>query len=195
MLSIGADYGLMACPGCAPIACFVWSCAEAAQAFDMSGTRRAIALGACGLLLAGCSFTLGNLFSDFSGPSKTLQVQSAPPGAVATASVGPSCQTPCALDLPAWGDFTLTFTLDGFVPQIVPIKYQRPEALIDQTAGFIPNPVTVALEPLPSPPPEPPPPPPPKKKPKPATARVAPQPPPPASAFPPPPPPLLPQQR
>jgi hypothetical protein len=152
---------------------------------------RAIWAGlACALALGGCA----SWMPDLSGGPVTVQLraESDPPGAEARASTGQTCRTPCAMAVPATGNFTVTFSAPGFVAQTVPVQVHGPsDPRSDPNAGYgtdiEPNPVSVALEPAPPPKPvrrKPPP----RKRP-PAPPRAARVPPPAASAPPPPPPP------
>lgn len=129
---------------------------------------RAIVSAICGLGLAGCSAGNSNLpnlnvptIDLFDPPSAaTLTIESNPPGAEARPSSGGLCRTPCALPVPLNEGFTVTYTLDGYLPQTVSVRSIRPEksALIDMTpARLDPNPVMAELQPAPPPPPEPPP--------------------------------------
>ena len=91
------------------------------------------------------------------GPSGSpLRLDSDPPGAEARTSLGPSCRTPCTVTVPANNDFTVTFTLPGFVPQSVPVEVRSMNARWDPDMSlppaFSPDPVEVALEPAPPPP-------------------------------------------
>ena len=124
-----------------------------------------IAAAMCGLALESCSNSnLPNLnvptIDLFDPPSTaTLTIESNPPGAEARPSSGGFCRTPCALPVPLNEGFTVTYTLDGYLPQTVSVRSIRPEksALIDMTpARLDPNPVLAELQP--APPPEPPPP-------------------------------------
>jgi len=124
-----------------------------------------IAAAMCGLALESCSNSnLPNLnvptIDLFDPPSTaTLTIESNPPGAEARPSSGGFCRTPCALPVPLNEGFTVTYTLDGYLPQTVSVRSIRPEksALIDMTpAQLDPNPVLAELQP--APPPEPPPP-------------------------------------
>jgi len=130
---------------------------------------RAIAAAACGLALEGCSAVNSNLpnlnvpnIDLFDPPSSaTLTIQSNPPGAEARPSSGGLCRTPCELPVPLNDGFTVTYTLDGYLPQTVPVRSIPPQksALIDMTpARLEPNPVMAQLEPAPPPPPPEPPP-------------------------------------
>jgi hypothetical protein len=157
----------------------------------MNGTRRrqetavnrtrAIAVAACGLALAGCS----SLSLNFEPEEASLTIDSAPPGAEARASNGGVCRTPCTLSVSGADDFTVTYTLDGYVPQTVPVRSIQPlrSAMVDLTPPRLdPNPVFAQLEPAPPPPP-PPNPPPVKRRQRPQT--TVPAQPPPALPYPP----------
>jgi hypothetical protein len=111
----------------------------------------------------------------FGAQQVTVAVESDPPGADAKASAGGACRTPCSLSLQASGDFTISVSLNGYLPKSVPVKVLPPEDPrfaaegAAQGARVDPNPVFVELEKAP-----PPPAPPAKKRPakKPATARA-----------------------
>jgi hypothetical protein len=117
-----------------------------------------------GLALASCSGVSSNLPISYLLPAPaeaTLTIDSTPQGALASASIGGTCVTPCLLSAPVITDpFTVTYTLDGYLPETVsvrPIPVEK-TALIDMTpARLEPNPVLVELRPAPPPPPEPPP--------------------------------------
>jgi hypothetical protein len=51
----------------------------------------------------------------------TLQLESTPPGATATTSVGPSCKTPCSVTVATADSFTVTYTLAKYQPETVPV--------------------------------------------------------------------------
>jgi PEGA domain len=120
----------------------------------------AIILAASGLALAGCSSVALNMSDMFTPPAVgTLMIDSNPPGAEARVSTGGACRTPCELSVPFADRFTVTYDLDGYLPQTVPIRTIPivKSALIDMTPPeFKPNPVSAELKP--APPPEPPPP-------------------------------------
>ena len=129
--------------------------------------RVLVSLG-CALAVGGCSGWLPNF--DAGGHIAELRVASEPPGAEARVSGGQSCRTPCAMTVVTRGDFSVTFTLPGFLPQSVPVSVRLPsDPRADPDAAvsvqFVPNPVEVALEPAP---------PPVADKKKPARRRVAP---------------------
>jgi hypothetical protein len=128
---------------------------------DSSMTRASVAM-ALGVALAGCSSVASNLptFNLVPPPSDaTLTIDSNPPGALASASNGGACRTPCALSAPVTDPFTVTYTLEGYLPQTVAVRPIPAEktAMIDMTpATLAPNPVRAELQPAPPPPPPPP---------------------------------------
>ena len=110
-------------------------------------------------------FSLPNLDLFDSPSTGTVTVHSNPTGAEARASNGSTCRTPCALSMPANEGFTVTYTLDGYLPETVAVKSVPAQkgAIIDMTPPrFEPNPVWAELKPAPVAPP----PPPPKKRPR-----------------------------
>jgi hypothetical protein len=86
-----------------------------------------------------------------------LNLKSVPPGALAKAANGGSCTTPCVLNLPQV-DTSVTFTLAGYLPQVIPVKwfpamfhYEMYERTDQGTAiypvDFSPNPAVAQLMP------------------------------------------------
>jgi hypothetical protein len=129
----------------------------------------AIAVVICGVALASCSSMSSNLPISFvtASTDQTLTIDSNPQGAEAQASYGGVCHTPCELSVPTTDKFTVTYTLDGYLPQTIAVQAIPPPkaALIDTTPGRLePNPVVAVLQPAP---PEPPP----VKKPRPKDRR------------------------
>jgi hypothetical protein len=125
---------------------------------------RAIATATCALALASCSAVSSNLPSfnlpslDLADPpsTATVTVHSNPPGAEARTSIGSTCHTPCAISAPVNEGFTITFTLEGFLPETVSVRSvpAQKSALFDTTPPQLePNPVWAELRPVP--PPEP----------------------------------------
>jgi hypothetical protein len=118
---------------------------------------RVFAVAACGVAFAGCS----SLSLNFEPEEVGLTIDSAPLGAEARASNGGVCRTPCTLSIAGTDDFTVTYTLEGYVPQTIPVRSIQPvrSAMIDLTPPRLePNPVFAQLEPAPPPPPPNPPP-------------------------------------
>jgi hypothetical protein len=138
---------------------------------------RTIAVVALALALASCS-SLSSSFEQFTQQNAvTLTLNSAPSGAEARLSMGATCRTPCMQPVSSAGDFTVTYALDGYVSQTIPVRFIPvvKSALIDLTAPTLdPNPVFVTLEPAP----------PPKSPPIPVKRRQRQQPPPTAPATP-----------
>ena len=79
----------------------------------------------------------------------TVRFESTPPGAEAKTSNGQTCRTPCALALPTSAPMTVTFTLNGYLPDSEDIDPVSSGAGVPE---FHPNPVQVELMPAPPPP-------------------------------------------
>ena len=113
---------------------------------------RVIAVVGAALLLAACSSDSEVFKSGFFRTEPvldTVRFESEPPGAVANTSIGQSCTTPCALALPGDKPIDVTFTLNGFQPDVEKVA---PFAMGDGTTQLRPNPVLAELTPLPPPP-------------------------------------------
>ena len=73
--------------------------------------RRVIAIAVAGASLAGCSSFSFDSFKS-APPPVQVQLESVPPGADATTSVGPGCKTPCSVAVAAPdAGFSVTFAL------------------------------------------------------------------------------------
>jgi len=95
-----------------------------------------------------------------SGANVSLTIESDPPGADAKTSNGASCRTPCMIPVPADREFTVNYSLPGYLPQVIPV---RPggggDPVIDVAAGggyaaqpeLTPNPVYAQLQLAPPP--------------------------------------------
>ena len=138
--------------------------------------RRIIAIAVTGASLTGCSsFSLDSFKS--APPMVKVALESVPPGADATTSLGPACKTPCSIDVPAPdAGFSVTFASPKFQPVTVPVQVIRNpgDSASPATTVIEPSPVFAELQPAA---------PPPKarkpmrpKKPKPPTAAAAPAP-------------------
>jgi hypothetical protein len=129
---------------------------------------RVMRVGAIGAaaLLAGCStawmpsWNLGSIGSTFSGGANvSLTIESDPPGADARTSIGPACRTPCMIPVAADREFTVTYTLNGYLPRTVPVTPRQPDPTrVEVEAGgaapavdLVPNPVYAQLDPAPPP--------------------------------------------
>jgi hypothetical protein len=152
-----------------------------------------MAVMASSLALAACSSWSPSF--DYFKPKPTtamLTIESDPPGAEARTSLGGTCRTPCTQQVAVGNEFTVSYALNGYVPQTVTVHPGPPDAAT--TALLEPNPAFAQLQP--ATPPKPPPPPKKKKRPRPLapppTVEAAPPPatgfaPPPAGGFSPPP--------
>src|SRR5215467_12618018 len=78
----------------------------------------------------------------------TVSLESEPPGAEAKASNGQTCRTPCALALPVDAATSVTFSLNGYLPES-----EKLDAVQDtgDPPHRKPNPVVVELSPAPPP--------------------------------------------
>ena len=109
-----------------------------------------LSIFACGIALAACSSS-GELMRTAT-PTVPLQFESNPPGAEVKTSGGQTCRTPCALAIPA-ADFQVTYSLNGYQPQTIPVKLIPPEdmrgneemGLTGAPPRFDPNPVVAEL--------------------------------------------------
>lgn len=113
---------------------------------------RVIAIACGGLALAACSSTPDWMNLDALKPAPvmdTVRFESTPPGADAKTSNGQTCRTPCALALPTTGPLTVTFSLNGYLPDSEDID---PVSSGSGVPEFHPNPVQAELMPAPPPP-------------------------------------------
>jgi len=146
-------------------------------------TTRVIVFVACGLGLTACSSWNTSWMPSFdlftSKPTTaTLTIESDPPGAEARTSLGGTCRTPCSLPVPVADELTVSYTLNGYLPQTVSVRPLPSESGFfgssGSTAQLEPNPVVAELKPVARPPK----PPLPKKKKRPPATAAAPPPPP-----------------
>ena len=113
-------------------------------------------------MLAGCSSWTPSwdwVPSMGSAANVSLTIESDPPGADAKTSLGASCRTPCMIPIAADREFTVTYSLNGYLPQVVAVTPRAPD-MATRDAGPVaaplpelsPNPVYVQLQPAPPPP-------------------------------------------
>jgi hypothetical protein len=139
--------------------------------------RRFIVIAAAGLSLGGCSSFSWDVFKP-TPPTVQVQLESAPPGADARTSIGPSCRTPCSLALtPPDNGFTVSFAMERMLSVTVPVRVIRNpgDFFSAGTVNVDPNPVFAELRPA-GPPPRPARKPMRPKKPRPPRAAAAPAP-------------------
>jgi hypothetical protein len=110
---------------------------------------RVIAAMACGFALAACTMSMPSLDFFKSAPAtENLRLESEPPGADARTSQGQTCRTPCELTVSSGGEMTVSFALNGYLPQTVQLRTEQPGG---GGSGFEPrlqpNPVYAELQP------------------------------------------------
>ena len=90
-----------------------------------------------------------------SGADVSLTIESDPPGADAKTSIGASCRTPCMVPVAADREFTVSYSLNGYLPQVIAVRRacrsrsssrSRPAARCP-AADLTPNPVFAQLQP------------------------------------------------
>jgi hypothetical protein len=116
--------------------------------------RRAIAIAVAATSLAGCSSLSFDSFKS-APPLVKVALESTPPGADATTSLGPACKTPCSIDVPAPdAGFSVTFAMPRFQPVTVPVQVIRNpgDYTLPPTTIIDPSPVFAELQPAAPPP-------------------------------------------
>ena len=115
------------------------------------------------LLLGGCASWAPNWSFLSAGANVSLTIESDPPGADAKLSLGPSCRTPCMIPVPADRPFTVNYSLNGYLPQVVQVGPRGGGDVTVDVAGGLsesyggatpelaPNPVYAQLQPAPPP--------------------------------------------
>ena len=116
----------------------------------MGRLARTIVLLGSGAILSACSSSTFSDYFSLSSGQAALQLNSEPAGALATTSMGPSCRTPCSLQVPTTNEFSVSFALDGYQPQTVPVRV-RPADNVFGSATVSPNPLLAQLQPVPPP--------------------------------------------
>lgn len=109
---------------------------------------RFLVIAFAGLSLGGCaSFSL-DVFKP-APQTVNLQLESVPPGADAVTSTGPGCKTPCSVTVPAAENLIVTFNLNKFNPETVPVQIIKQPADFGSPPVVVadPNPVVVELQP------------------------------------------------
>lgn len=91
--------------------------------------------------LSGCaSFSMDSLRP--TPPPVTVQLESVPPGADAVTSVGPGCKTPCTVSIPSTTAFSVSYSLNKYLPTTVPVQ-------VTQVPGDFTTPATISIDPNP----------------------------------------------
>jgi hypothetical protein len=116
--------------------------------------RRVIVIAVAGISLAGCSSFSWDAYKA-APPAVQVQLESTPPGADATTSLGPGCKTPCSVSVPAPDSgFSVTYTLNKFQPVTIPVQVVRipGDFSAPGSTAIDPNPVVAELQPAAPPP-------------------------------------------
>ena len=111
--------------------------------------RRVIAIALAGASLGGCSSMSWDMFKS-APPTVQVRLESNPPGADATTSLGAGCKTPCSVSVPApEAPFTVTFALPRYQPATVPVNLIKNPGDFSTPASVTtdPNPVFAELQP------------------------------------------------
>lgn len=111
--------------------------------------RRVIAVALAGASLAGCSSVSWDMFKS-APPAVQVRLESNPPGADATTSLGAGCKTPCSVSVPApEAPFTVAFALPRHEPTSVPVNVIKNPGDFTTPASVTtdPNPVFAELQP------------------------------------------------
>lgn len=111
--------------------------------------RRVIAIALAGASLGGCSSMSWDMFKS-APPTAQVRLESNPPGADASTSLGPGCKTPCSVSVPAPdAPFTVAFALPKYQPTSVPVNVIKNPGDFATPASVTtdPNPVFAELQP------------------------------------------------
>ncbi|MDN4982943.1 hypothetical protein KUL72_23300 [Bradyrhizobium arachidis] len=104
--------------------------------------RRVIAIALAGASLGGCSSMSWDMFKS-APPTVQVRLESNPPGADATTSLGGGCKTPCSVSVPAPdAPFTVSYALLKYQPTTVPVN-------VIKNPGNFTTPATVTTDPNP----------------------------------------------
>lgn len=89
----------------------------------LQASYRALGVAICGVALASCGSVPTPSFDAFKPKPTTtlLLIQSTPPGAEARTSLGKTCRTPCTMQIGSSQDFTVSFGLNGYMPQTLTV--------------------------------------------------------------------------
>jgi hypothetical protein len=113
---------------------------------------RTLAVLICSVGLASCgSFAMPGFDALKPKPTTTLLlIQSTPPGAEARTSLGKTCRTPCTMLIGSGEDFTVSFALNGYMPQTLTVHSTMSEGGFMTAASPVLNPASLfaTLEPV-----------------------------------------------
>jgi len=126
----------------------VWTAGSAGEAIVVLTSIVRVGSVASALLLAGCGSwapswdLMPSMPSLSGGASVSLTIESDPPGADAKTSLGASCRTPCMIPVAADREFTVSYALNGYQPQVISVTPRMPETtrLEPEVGGAAPLP-------------------------------------------------------
>jgi hypothetical protein len=112
-----------ACAALAVVGRQIWPLDTPLRVRRAASGNRAFAVVICGLGVASCDSVAMPGFDAFKPKPTTtlLLIQSSPSGAEARTSLGQTCRTPCTMQIGAADDFTVSFTLNGYMPQTLTV--------------------------------------------------------------------------
>jgi len=130
--------------GCVVVSTYLWSagdCGRSRKSSDGQKMLRVILIAIAGASLGSCSsYSLGDFFK-YTPPSIQVQLESSPSGADARTSVGPGCNTPCSVSVPAPDTgFSVTYTLNKYQPTTVPVNVIRNPGELGNEATTVTDP-------------------------------------------------------
>jgi hypothetical protein len=118
----------------------------------LAASNRALAVVTCSVGLASCSSVAMPSFDAFKSKPRgaLLIVESSPSGAEARASLGKTCHTPCSMLIGAADDFTVSFALDGYMPQTLTVHSTMSEGGLIMAPSLVADPAYLfaKLEPV-----------------------------------------------
>src|SRR5215475_2812436 len=89
----------------------------------LRASYRALVVVICSFGFAACSSGAMPSFDAFKPKPTTtlLLIQSSPAGAEARTTLGKTCRTPCTMQIGSSEDFTVSFALNGYMPQTLTV--------------------------------------------------------------------------
>jgi hypothetical protein len=118
----------------------------------LAANNRALAVVTCSVGLASCSSVAMPSFDAFKSKPRgaVLIIESSPSGAEARASLRKTCHTPCSMLISVADDFTVSFALDGYMPQTLTVHSTMSEGGLIMAPSLVVDPAYLfaKLEPV-----------------------------------------------
>jgi hypothetical protein len=118
----------------------------------LGASYRTLAVVIFSVGLASCGSVAMPGFDAFKPKPTTtlLLIQSTPPGAEARTSLGKTCRTPCTMLIGSGEDFTVNFSLNGYMPQTLTVHSTMSEGGFTTAPSPVLNPSSLfaTLEPV-----------------------------------------------